>query len=257
MMNQVLLEKIERYFLLQQELYGNIVYYNPQNRTKFIEKKITENIIERESIFNKPVNVELFKNGLEWQEAKSLTELNQKICNCQRCPLGQTRTNFVFGKGNPNADIIIIGEAPGADEDAQGEPFVGRAGQLLTKILNAINLTREEVFICNILKCRPPNNRKPEVTETEICEQYLIKQIELIKPKFILTLGLTAVETLLKKKFKMGEVRGSIMSYNDIKMLVTYHPAALLRNPNWKTYVWEDVKLLRKLYDEYLESQNK
>jgi DNA polymerase len=147
---------------------------------------------------------------------------------------------------------MVIGEAPGADEDAQGKPFVGRAGQLLTKILQAINLERDDVFIANIVKCRPPENRRPLPNEIDACEPYLMKQIELIKPAFILALGLTAADTLLKQKHTMGDVRGKLFDYHGTKLLVTYHPAALLRNPQWRAPVWEDVKMLRRLYDEYL-----
>lgn len=185
-----------------------------------------------------------------WVEAPSLDSLNQMICMCQKCPLGQSRTKFVFGVGNVHADIVVIGEAPGADEDAKGEPFVGAAGQLLNKILAAIHLQREDVFICNILKCRPPGNRTPERFEVEQCEPYLLKQLELIKPKLILALGLTAANTLLNRKARMGELRGAIHDYHGIKVIVTYHPAALLRNPQWKRPTWEDVQLLRRLYDE-------
>ncbi|MDD3125363.1 MAG: uracil-DNA glycosylase [Candidatus Kapabacteria bacterium] len=166
------------------------------------------------------------------------------------CPLGKTRRNFVFGTGNPNADILIIGEGPGAEEDAQGKPFVGRSGQLLTKIIEAIKFTRDEVFIANIVKCRPPENRRPEVNEIDACEPYLKRQIDLIKPQFILALGLTAVDTLFKKKHKMGDIRGKLQNYHGIPTLATYHPAALLRNPNLKRDTWEDVKFLRRLYDE-------
>lgn len=192
-----------------------------------------------------------------WTEAENLDELNKMIGNCLECPLGKTRHKFVFGKGNYNADIMFIGEGPGADEDAQGEPFVGRAGQLLTKIIESIEFTREEVFIANIVKCRPPGNRRPLESEVAKCEPYLKKQIQLIKPKFIVALGLTAVETLFKTKYRMGDIRGSLMNYEGIKLLVTYHPAALLRNPEWKRPVWEDMKLLKKLYNEYLQSEQK
>jgi DNA polymerase len=188
-----------------------------------------------------------------WREASSLDILNQTICGCLNCKLGPTRTNFVFGVGNPNADIMVIGEAPGADEDAQGEPFVGRGGQLLTKILEAIHLKREDVYIANIIKCRPPNNRRPESDEVEQCEPYLLKQIELVQPKFILALGLTAVNTLFKANYKMGDIRGKQLSFRGIPLIATYHPAALLRNPEWKKATWEDVKLLRRLYDESRE----
>lgn len=187
-----------------------------------------------------------------WVSAPSLDSLNQMICTCQKCPLGQSRTKFVFGVGNPNADIVVIGEAPGADEDRTGEPFVGLAGQLLTKILAAIQLQRSDVFICNILKCRPPGNRTPERFEVEQCEPYLLKQLELIKPRFILALGLTAANTLLNKKARMGELRGTVHDYHGIKVIVTYHPAALLRNQQWKRPAWEDVQMLRRMYDEHL-----
>lgn len=189
-----------------------------------------------------------------WVGARSLEELYHKIKNCQRCPLGITRTKFVFGEGNPNADIMVIGEAPGADEDMQGRPFVGKAGQLLTKILESVGFKREDVFIGNINKCRPPGNRQPSKNEVEACEPFLKKQIELIKPKFILALGLTAANTLFKANYKMGDIRGKLFDYNGIKTLVTYHPAALLRNPNWKKPVWEDMKLLRELYDNYIKN---
>ncbi len=184
-----------------------------------------------------------------WTATTTLEELNATICGCMQCPLGHTRTNFVFGSGNPAADIMIVGEAPGADEDEQGLPFVGRAGQLLTKILEAIELPRDQVYICNILKCRPPNNRKPLASETDQCEPYLWKQIELVQPKLILALGLTAANTLLRNKESMTNLRGKIHDYHGIRTLVTYHPAALLRNPEWKKYTWDDVKLLRNLYD--------
>jgi len=183
-------------------------------------------------------------------DVTTLEQFQAKICTCMQCPLGATRTNFVFGSGNPNADIMVIGEAPGADEDEQGLPFVGRAGQLLTKILESVEMPRDHVYICNILKCRPPNNRKPLASETDQCEPYLWKQIELIKPKFILALGLTAANTLLKNKESMTALRGKVHDYQGIQTIVTYHPAALLRNPDWKKHTWEDVKFLRKLYQE-------
>lgn len=184
-----------------------------------------------------------------WRDAPSLTVLYDHIHTCLNCKLGATRTNFVFGVGNPNADLLVIGEAPGADEDAQGEPFVGRGGQLLTKILEAVNFSREEVYIANIIKCRPPENRRPEADEVEQCEPYLYKQIELIQPKLILALGLTAVNTLLKSKHTMGSIRGKTLEYRGIPLIATYHPAALLRNPEWKRATWEDVQLVRKMYD--------
>ena len=185
-----------------------------------------------------------------WTSAATLDALNAQICTCLKCGLGHTRKNFVFGVGNPKAEVVVIGEAPGADEDAQGEPFVGRAGQLLNKILEAIHFKREEVFICNILKCRPPENRKPTPEEVELCEPYLWKQLEIIKPKMILALGLTAAQSLLKTNQSLGQLRGKFFDYRGIKLMVTYHPAALLRNPNWKKPTWEDVQVFRKVYEE-------
>jgi len=186
----------------------------------------------------------------EWTEATDISDLREQICTCMKCGLGSTRKNFVFGVGNPNADAVIIGEAPGADEDAKGEPFVGRAGQLLNKILEAISFSRDDVFICNILKCRPPNNREPAADEVEQCEPYLWKQLELVKPKLILCLGRVAGQALLKTNASLGSLRGTWHDYRGIPTMVTYHPAALLRNPNWKRPTWDDVQTFRKRYDE-------
>ena len=191
-----------------------------------------------------------------WIGAKNLDELNSMICTCVKCPLGITRIKFVFGVGNPNADIVFVGEAPGADEDAQGEPFVGRAGQLLNKILEAVQFKRDEVYICNILKCRPPNNRQPQPDEIDQCEPHLWKQLELLKPKIIVCLGRVAGQTLLRTTASLGELRGKVHSYRGIKLVVTYHPAALLRNPNWKKPTWEDVQWIRKMNDEMKTTGN-
>jgi len=191
-----------------------------------------------------------------WIGAKNLDELNSMICTCVKCPLGATRIKFVFGVGNPNSDIVFVGEAPGADEDAQGEPFVGRAGQLLNKILEAIHFKRDEVYICNILKCRPPNNREPQPGEIDQCEPHLWKQLELLKPKIIVCLGRVAGQTLLRTTQSLGDLRGKVHSYRGINLVVTYHPAALLRNPNWKKPTWEDVQWIRKMYDEMKTTGN-
>jgi len=218
-------------------------------------KPTVEKILTEEKTHNKQIDADFNMAELpNLERYKTLEELKNAISNCQNCVLGSTRNKFVFGEGNPDADIMIIGEAPGADEDEQGMPFVGKAGKLLTDILKAINFERSEVFIANICKCRPPANRKPSTVEVFYCEPYLKKQIDLIKPKFILALGLTAAEALFKKPFKMGESRGKLFDYYGIQTLITYHPAALLRNPSWKRPVWEDVQLLRRLYDEYLKS---
>ncbi len=187
-----------------------------------------------------------------WQDASTLAQLNGEIRSCMKCALGTTRTKFVFGVGKTDAGVMVIGEAPGADEDAQGEPFVGKAGQLLNKILEAVKFAREEVFIANILKCRPPGNRRPLPGEVELCEPYLWKQIELVKPRIILCLGLTAAQTLLKSTSSLGVLRENVQTYRGIPLIVTYHPAALLRNPNWKKPTWEDVQKFRKMYDDII-----
>ena len=177
--------------------------------------------------------------------SKDLESFYNEIKECQLCPLGATRTKFVFGVGNPNADLMLIGEAPGRNEDLQGEPFVGRAGQLLDKILAAIELSRDEVYIANVLKCRPPNNRDPLKSESDTCQPYLKQQIELIKPKLILALGRVSGAWLLGEDLALKDMRNKSYIYNGIEMMVTYHPAALLRNPNWKRPCWEDMQKVR------------
>ena len=181
--------------------------------------------------------------------AGALEEFRQQICECTCCPLGKTRQNFVFGAGSPEADIMFIGEAPGAEEDRQGLPFVGAAGQLLTKIIEAMHLQREDVFICNVLKCRPPNNRDPQPDEIESCEPYLKRQIQIVQPRIICTLGRFATQALLKTSESMGRLRGRLHEYEGTPVIATYHPAALLRNPQWKRATWEDMKKLRLEYD--------
>lgn len=176
----------------------------------------------------------------------TLEEIRGALGDCQRCSLHLARTNLVFGEGNPNAKLVFVGEAPGADEDRQGRPFVGRAGQLLTKIIGAMGLTREEVYICNILKCRPPENRNPKPEEIEACESFLIEQIRAIDPEVICALGTFAVRTLLNTDSPISLLRGKFHSYRGIKFMPTYHPAYLLRNPRAKKQVWEDVQMIMK-----------
>jgi DNA polymerase len=189
-----------------------------------------------------------------WESATSLEHLHSRIAGCLKCPLGETRTTFVFGTGNPTASLMFIGEAPGADEDLQGEPFVGRAGQLLNKILEAIHLRREDIFICNILKCRPPNNRPPIPEEVKLCLPYLRKQIDLVRPKLIVCLGLTAAQNLLRTKENLTSLRGRVLQFEGTPLMVTYHPAALLRNPNWKRPAWEDFQAIQKFQAGYAGS---
>jgi DNA polymerase len=227
----------------QKEIFGDELFISGL----FQEKIMTEKI----SIKKAKDEPELFSDTKEnWETSQNLEDLDELICNCTKCDLHKGRNKFVFGVGNPKADVMLIGEGPGAEEDKQGEPFVGRAGQLLNDILKAINFTRQEVYIANVVKCRPPGNRTPLPEEMESCMPYLSKQIDLIKPKLILCLGLVAAGALLKKKDSLGKMRGKIFEFNHTKVMVTYHPAALLRNPNFKRDCWEDVKAFRKLYDE-------
>lgn len=182
--------------------------------------------------------------------SQNLEEFYQQIRDCERCELSKSRTKFVFGVGNPNAALMCIGEAPGFDEDRQGEPFVGAAGQLLNRILAAIGFQREEVYIANIVKCRPPSNRDPNPGEIAQCLPYLKQQIAVIQPKVILALGRVAGQTLLNTVNPLAKLRGTVYQVDDIKVVVTYHPAALLRNPQWKSGAWQDVQMLRKIYDQ-------
>jgi DNA polymerase len=205
----------------------------------------TEIMISRESVEKMPEPVKEYKN---------LEEFENDINECTKCPLHKGRNKFVFGVGNPNADIMFVGEGPGRDEDLKGEPFVGRAGKLLDKILAAIHFDRSEVYIGNIVKCRPPNNRDPEPSEMETCLPYLMQQIEMINPRFICCLGRIAAQALLETKLPLGKLRGTFHDWNDRKVLVTYHPAALLRFQQYKRDTWEDVQKLRKAYDEFKAS---
>lgn len=178
--------------------------------------------------------------------ASSLEELKAGVSGCRACALHKTRRNIVFGAGNPKARLMFIGEAPGQDEDAQGLPFVGRAGQLLTKIIEAMGLRRDDVYIANILKCRPPNNRAPLPAEIAACRDNVRSQIGLVRPKVICTLGKFASQTLLNTETPISSLRGNFREYEGIKVMPTYHPAYLLRNPDDKKLVWEDMKKIIK-----------
>lgn len=196
--------------------------------------------------FGSDVNLIRSFNGSDWEQ------LQQQVSGCTLCELHRSRTQTVFGVGNTAADWMIIGEAPGADEDRQGEPFVGRAGKLLNNMLLAIGLEREQVFIANILKCRPPNNRDPAPDEVTKCEPYLNKQIEMIAPSIILAVGRVAAQNLLKIDTPIGKMRGQRYTHpaTGIPVVVTYHPAYLLRSPREKRKVWEDLKLAQQVYQE-------
>ena len=215
------------YLTLYKELYGDEIYLN----------QVEEDKISTSS-----------SNELE------LNTYLDSIKNCMKCSLGKSRNKIVLGMGNPDADIVFVGEAPGKEEDIQGLPFVGRSGKLLDKMLDSINLSREKVYILNVLKCRPPDNRDPLASEIEMCEQYLKKQLEIINPKLVVSLGRISAMTLLKTKESLKNLREKKLSYEGIDFLATYHPAALLRNPNFKKYAWEDFKLIR---DKYINGKTK
>lgn len=179
---------------------------------------------------------------------ESLAGIAAEVRACAKCPLHELRNNAVPGEGNPSADLVFVGEAPGADEDRQGRPFVGRAGQLLTDIIvKGMKMTREQVFICNVLKCRPPDNRTPGPDEVFHCEPYLIRQLQLIRPKVICALGGVAAQTLLKSEATVGSLRGKWHNYHGIPLRVTYHPAYLLRSPGEKAKAWLDIQEVMKL----------
>ncbi|MDD3049594.1 MAG: uracil-DNA glycosylase [Candidatus Cloacimonetes bacterium] len=196
------------------------------------------------------------KNDIQTDNSRTIEELKEKYKNCRKCPLFKERTNLVYGEGSSSPILMLIGEGPGGEEDKTGKPFVGRAGQLLTKMLKAINIERDEVYITNIVKCRPPQNRNPLPSESEICIKYLYEQIELLNPRLILLLGKVASVNLLKKNLKIDEFRKEVFFFNNAKTFVTYHPSALLRNENLKKYAWDDLKKLRIEYDKILAEEH-
>jgi uracil-DNA glycosylase family 4 len=192
-------------------------------------------------------HVEMF--GGPQSRIESLEQLAEHIAACTQCPLHSTATNPVPGEGSPRAPLVCVGEAPGATEDATGRPFVGQAGKLLDKILAAIQLQRADVFICNVLKHRPPANRNPLPEEVTACSPYLVRQLDLIRPKVIIAFGTFAAQTLLQTRESIGKLRGAVHRYYGVPLIVTYHPAALLRNPAWKRPTWEDVQYARRILD--------
>jgi DNA polymerase len=188
---------------------------------------------------------------------QALRMIREDIGDCTRCKLSkQGRKQIVFGVGNPNADLMFVGEAPGADEDIQGEPFVGRAGQLLTNMIKAMGITREDVYIANIIKCRPPGNRQPERDECDTCSPFLMRQIEVVKPKVIVALGAVAAKTLLAVSAPMSELRGRWFDFKGTKLAVTYHPAFLLRDPRQKKETWKDLQMVMRELGMPLPSKN-
>jgi uracil-DNA glycosylase family 4 len=188
------------------------------------------------------VNATSLFEALDHVEGDTLERIREDLGDCTRCRLHKQRNKIVFGQGNPRAELVFVGEGPGHDEDVQGLAFVGRAGKLLTQMIEAMGLTREQVYICNVVKCRPPENRKPEDDEVATCSPYLFRQLDVIAPKAIVCLGLTAAQALLKTKDSISRFRGEWFDYRGTKLLATYHPAYLLRNPNAKGEVWKDLQ---------------
>ena len=239
-------EEIIRHLKRRGSLSGGIVYMDPGARQP-VEKPETPapafapgEIVVRTSPAKSPAALDV-----------DLAELEKMVAGCTRCGLHETRTNAVFGDGNASSRLVFIGEAPGRDEDMQGLPFVGRAGKLLDKMIAAIGFRREDVFIANILKCRPPNNRDPKEDEVTACKKYLARQLELIDPVIICALGRVAGQNLLGTRAPLRVLREGVHHYNGIRVIVTYHPAALLRNPNWKKAAWEDLQMLKALHDDF------
>lgn len=217
-------DDVSRYLRQTKELFGDELYLNIQSQSPSL----------------------LYEDF-----SHDLLAFEEEICTCRKCPLGDSRNKFVFGVGDPKASLLLVGEAPGATEDEIGEPFVGRAGKLLDKILIAIDRNRQkDVFICNVMKCRPPNNRDPLRTEVDKCEPYLIHQIHLIKPKLIVALGRVAGQTLLNVDKSLKSLRNTIHDYHGTPLMVTYHPAALLRNQDLKRPTWEDFKTIKDFLEQ-------
>ena len=235
---------------LQADTSTDDVKVSSQPSEQGVESEVVVNIATQSKQPSKQTSSVIDAPTLEVSalQAMDLSGLSAFVSTCTQCDLHKTRTQTVFGVGHPKADWLIIGEAPGADEDRQGEPFVGRAGQLLTQMLRAIGLAREEVFIANILKCRPPNNRDPRMEEVLACNAYLNRQIELLEPKIILALGRIAAQSLLNSTTPIGKMRGKLYQFGEkhIPVTVTYHPAYLLRSPKEKRKVWEDLKFARQ-----------
>jgi DNA polymerase len=202
--------------------------------------------VAHEAVYTSSVDLQPTVSSAPSQDTPRLTleEIRADLGECTRCKLHRERKHLVFGVGNPKADLVFVGEAPGRDEDLQGEPFVGRAGKLLTEIIEAIGLKRSDVYICNVIKCRPPENRNPEPDEIASCQPFLRSQLKSIRPKIICTLGKFAAQTLLASETPISALRGKFFEYEGIPLLATYHPAYLLRNPSAKREVWEDMKQL-------------
>ena len=248
------IEKVLNFLREYQDLYGNNLFVD-RERIESIAGEFPDLPGEPNTKPSKPV-AKVREKKMTKPADSPLWNFKRKIENCKNCALGNTRTKFVFGSGSEHADIMFIGEAPGAEEDRTGIPFVGRAGKLLDRLLAQIQLKRDDIFIANILKCRPPNNRDPLPDEVAQCIPYLHRQIELIQPKVIVALGRIAAQNLLRSTASLKQMRGRLWQYRGVDMIVTYHPAAILRNAGLLTVATEDFKFIRETYREILKRQN-
>src|SRR6185437_3334105 len=236
----------------KQQLAARVNYYREMGIYDFYRRPVDESLElevvapEAMPVQNQPASHSPEPLPIIQDKPAALARIRADIGDCTRCRLHKGRTNLVFGVGNPNAELMFIGEGPGADEDAQGEPFVGRAGQLLNNMISAMGLKREEVYIANVVKCRPPGNRTPERDECDICSPFLLQQIEVIKPKVIVALGAVAAKTLLAVNDSMANLRGRWYDFHGTRMAVTYHPAYLLRDPRQKKETWKDLQMVMK-----------
>jgi len=235
----------------QKHLAARVNYYREMGIYDFYRRPVEEGteLILQAAAETLPESEPSLPSSISAAQDKpaALTVIREDIGDCTRCRLHKGRTKLVFGVGNVNADIMFVGEGPGADEDAQGEPFVGRAGQLLNNMISAMGIKREDVYIANIVKCRPPSNRTPEKDECDTCSPFLMRQIEVVKPKVIVALGAVAAKNLLAINDSMANLRGRWYDFRDTKLLVTYHPAYLLRDPRQKKEAWKDLQIVMKL----------
>ncbi len=235
-------------YLEQQRLLGGDAVILPEKEPTVPVSRIPTTDLPTSGISFDPPSGDLFASD-PVQQARTLADVATLVAACTKCKLCESRTHTVPGEGPDDARLVVVGEGPGRTEDETGRPFVGKAGELLTKILEAIDFPRERVFICNVIKCRPPENRLPQYDEIAACVSYLFRQIELLKPAAILAMGGTAAQTLLNTKQSLGALRNQVHRFRGIPLIVTYHPAALLRNPNWKRPTWDDVRIARRILD--------
>jgi uracil-DNA glycosylase len=238
---------------IQQQLAARVNYYREIGIYDFYRRQVDESLelealtapetmpVQQPSASQSPESLPIIQD-----KPAALKAIRADIGDCTRCRLHKGRTNLVFGVGNPNTELMFVGEGPGADEDAQGEPFVGRAGQLLNNMINAMGLKREDVYIANVVKCRPPGNRTPEKDECDICSPFLLRQIEVIQPKVVVALGAVAAKNLLAVNDSMANLRGRWYDFRGARLAVTYHPAYLLRDPRQKKEAWKDLQMVMK-----------